>query len=127
MRRKSWLFRLASNFGINIECIKDTDEVEFFIINLWLVKLILSVSVGFVGLTRNYKAGISFNFTKKSIGGSANLGMVSGYSMAFAYTLSWTNVTRSMSLVYSAKNDGVCVSFDVEFQINHIATAAVAI
>jgi len=32
-----------------------------------------------------------------------------------------------MSLVYSAKNDGVYVSFDVEFKINHIATAAVAV
>ena len=32
-----------------------------------------------------------------------------------------------MSLVYSAKNDGVYVSFDVEFQINHIATIINAI
>ena len=124
LKKKSWLFSLASNFGINIGCISRTIKKQFFRINLWLVKLIFSVSVG---LTRNYKAGISFNFTKNSIGVSANLGMGAGYSLAFAYALSWTNVTRSMSLVYSAKNDGVYVSFDVEFQINHIATAAVAV
>ena len=64
--------------------------------------------------------------TKNSIGVSANLGMGAGYSLAFAYALSWTNITRSISLVYASKNDGVYVSFDVEFQINHLATAAVA-
>lgn len=47
-------------------------------------------------------------------------------ALAFAYALSWTNVTRSMSLVYSAKNDGVYVSLDVDFEINHIVTLAVA-
>ena len=124
LKKKSWLFKLASNFGINIGCINRTVKKQFFRINLALVKLIFSVSAG---LTKNYKAGISFNFTKKSIGVSANIGMGSGYSLAFAYTLSWTNITRSMSLVYAAKNDGVFVSFDVEFQINHLATAAVAV
>ena len=78
-------------------------------------------------MTKNYKAGISFNFTKQSIGVSANLGMGAGYSLAFAYSLSWTAITRSMSLVYSAQNDGVYVSLDVEFQINHLATAALAV
>ena len=53
--------------------------------------------------------------------------MGAGYSLAYAYALSWTNVTRSMSLVYSATNDGVYVSLDVEFRINHLATAAVAV
>ena len=123
LKKKSWLFSLASNFGINIGFISRTIRKQFFKINLWLVKLIFSVSVG---LTRNYKAGISFNFTKKSIGVSTNLGMGAGYSLAFAYALSWTNVTRSMSLVYSAKNDGVYVSLDVDFEINHIVTLAVA-
>ncbi len=124
LKKKSWLFSLASNFGINIGLISRTIKKQFFRINLWLVKLIFSVSVG---LTKNYKAGVSFNFTKNSIGVSANLGMGAGYSLAFAYALSWTNITRSMSLVYASKNDGVYVSFDVEFQINHIATAAVAV
>lgn len=123
LKKKSWLFKLASNFGINIEMQSGTIEKTIFRINLWLVKLIFSVSFG---MTKNYKAGISFNFTKQSIGVSANLGMGAGYSLAFAYALSWTYVTRSMSLVYSAKNDGVYVSFNVEFQINHLATLAVA-
>lgn len=52
--------------------------------------------------------------------------MGAGYSLAYSYVLSWSTITRSMSLVYSSKNDGVYVSFDVEFQINHLATAAVA-
>jgi hypothetical protein len=124
LKNKSWLFKLASNFGINIGCISRTVKKQFFRINLLLVKLILSVSVG---LTKNYTAGISFNFTKNNIGVSSNLGMGTGYSIAFAYALSWTNVTRSISLIYSATNDGVYVSLDVEFQINHLATAAVAV
>ncbi len=124
LKKKSWMFKLASNFGINIGCISRNVKKQFFRINVYLVKLIFSVSVG---LTKNYKAGISFNFTKNSLGVSANLGMGAGYSLAFAYALSWTNITRSMSLVYSAYNDGVYVSFDVEFQINHLATAAVAV
>ena len=124
LKNKSWLFKLASNFGINIGLINKTVKKQFFRINLWLVKLIFSVSVG---LTKNYKAGVSFNFTKSNIGISANLGMGAGYSLAFAYALSWTNITRSMSLVYSATNDGVYVSLDVELQINHLATAAVAV
>ena len=124
LKKKSWLFELASNFGINIGGrITKPIEKPFFKINLWLVKLIFSVSVG---LTKNYKAGVSFNFTKSSIGVSSNLGMGAGYSLAFAYSLSWTNITRSLSLVYSSKNDGVYVSLDVEFKINHLATAAVA-
>ncbi len=49
-------------------------------------KLLLSISVG---LTKNYKAGISFNFTKKSIAISTNLGIGAGYSLAYAYSLSW--------------------------------------
>ena len=64
LKKKSWLFSLASNFGINIGCISRTIKKQFFRINLLLVKLILSVSVG---LTKNYKAGISFNFTKKAL------------------------------------------------------------
>ena len=124
LKKKSWLFVLASNIGINIgNRITSPVEKTFFKINLGLVRLIFSVSVG---LTKNYKAGVSFNFTKSSIGVSANLGMGAGYSLAFAYSLSWTNITRSLSLVYSAKNDGIYVSLDVEFKINHLATAAVA-
>ena len=123
LKKKSWLFELASNFGINIQIINKKIRKVILPINLWLVKLYLYVSVG---LTKNYKAGVSFNFTKSSIGISANLGMGAGYSLVFAYSLSWTNITRSMSLVYSSKNDGVYVSLDVEFKINHLATAAVA-
>ena len=124
LKNKSWLFKLAANFGINIGCISKTIKKQIFRINLLLVKLIFSVSAG---LTKNYNAGISFNLTKSNIGVSLNLGMGAGYSLAFAYALSWTNITRSMSLVYSATNDGVYVSLDVEFQINHLATAAVAV
>ncbi len=124
LKKKSWLFKLASKFGINIERINKTVKKQFFRINLWLVRLVFSVSVG---LTKNYKAGISFNFTRKSIGVSKNIGMGAGYSISYAYALSWKSITRSMSLVYSAKNDGVYASLNVELEINHIVSAAVAV
>ncbi len=67
---------------------------------------------------------MSFNYSKSSIGVSNNTGLGKGYSIAYSYTLSLTNISRSISLVYSSTNDGVYASMDIEFKINYLATAA---
>ena len=121
LKKKSWMFKLASMFGINLQLISKTVRKSIIRINLYLVKLYIYISVG---LTRNYKAGIAFNYSKSSVGVSYNTGLGKGYSIAYSYTLSWTNISRSMSLVYCSTNDGVYASMDVEFKINHLATAA---
>ncbi len=121
LKKKSWMFKLASMFGINLQLISKTVRKSIIRIDLYLVKLYIYISVG---LTRNYKAGIAFNYSKSSVGVSYNTGLGKGYSIAYSYTLSWTNISRSMSLVYCSTNDGVYASMDVEFKINHLATAA---
>ena len=90
-------------------------------INLWLIKLRISITVG---LVKNYRAGMAFSLSKNGVAVSCNLGLGVGYSLAYSLNVGWFYLSRSMSLVYSAKNDGVYVSLNVEFQINHLLTVA---
>ena len=61
--KEPWLFNLASLIGINIsdDKLSKTIRQDIFSINLFLIKMTLSVSVG---LTSNYKAGITLNYTR---------------------------------------------------------------
>ena len=123
LKNRSWLFKLAKNFGVNFELLNVKEKVEkpIFSIDLWLIKLQLSISVG---LTKNYRAGVAFNFSRDSIGVASNVSICnSNFSIAYSYNVSWTKISKSMSLVYCSYNDGVFVSLNLEFQIHHIATA----
>ena len=108
---RSWLFELANIFGINIsdDSLSKTIKKRIFAINVYLIKLELSISVG---LAINYKAGISFNYTKSSIGVSTNVGLGKGYSICYAYTLKWNKIIRSMSIVYCATDIGLFASLN---------------
>ena len=123
---RSWLFEIANIFGINIsdDILSKTIKERIFAINVYLIKLELSISVG---LAINYKAGISFNYTKSSIGVSTNVGLGKGYSICYAYKLKWNKIIRSMSIVYCATDIGLFVSLNLDFEIRHIATAALAV
>lgn len=123
---RSWLFELANIFGINIsdDSFSKTIKKRIFAVNVYLVKMELSVSVG---LAINYKAGIAFNYTRKSIGVATNVGLGKGYSISYAYTLKWNKIIRSMSIVYCATDIGLFSSLNFDFEIRHIATAALAV
>lgn len=124
--KESWLFNLASLIGINIsdDKLSKTIRQDIFSINLFLIKMTLSVSLG---LTSNYKAGITLNYTRDSIGISSSTGLGKGYSISYSYTLKWNKIIRSVSLVYCALNYGLFVSLNFDFEIRHIATAALAV
>ncbi len=124
--KESWLFNLASLIGINIsdDKLSKTIRQDIFSINLFLIKMTLSVSLG---LTSNYKAGITLNYTRDSIGISSSTGLGKGYSISYSYTLKWNKIVRSVSLVYCALNYGLFVSLNFDFEIRHIATAALAV
>ncbi len=124
--KESWLFNLASLIGINIsdDKLSKTIRQDIFSINLFLIKMTLSVSLG---LTSNYKVGITLNYTRDSIGISSSTGLGKGYSISYSYTLKWNKIIRSVSLVYCAFNYGLFVSLNFDFEIRHIATAALAV
>ena len=124
--KEPWLFNLASLIGINIsdDKLSKTIRQDIFSINLFLIKMTLSVSLG---LTSNYKAGITLNYTRDSIGISSSTGLGKGYSISYSYTLKWNKIIRSVSLVYCAFNYGLFVSLNFDFEIRHIATAALAV
>lgn len=86
--------------------------------------MMLSVSLG---LTSNYKAGITLNYTRNSIGVSAVTGLGKGYSISYSYTLKWNKIIKSISLVYCAFDYGLFVSLNFDFEIRHIATAALEV
>ncbi len=50
-----------------------------------------------------------------------------GCSISYAYTLTRNKIIRSMSIVYCAYDIGVFTSLNLDFEIRHIATAALAI
>ncbi len=122
----SWLFKLASIVGMNISDKKLELPIThtFFSLNLRLFKIDLSISIG---LAINYNAGISLNYTKDSLGVSLNNSLGNGYSICFAYTLTWTKIIRSISIVFCSENIGLYISLNLEFEINHIVTAALAL
>lgn len=124
--KESWLFNLVSLIGINISDDKLSKTIiqDIFSINLFLIKMTLSVSLG---LTSNYKAWITLNYTRDSIGISSSTGLGKGYSISYSYTLKWNKIIRSVSLVYCAFNYGLFVSLNFGFEIRHIATAALAV
>lgn len=121
-----WLFELANIFGINVsdDSLNKTIKKRIFAINVYLIKMELSVSLG---LAINYKAGISFNYTKSSIGVTSNIGLGNGYSISYVYTLKWNKIIRSMSVVYCATDIGLFANLNFEFEIRHIATIALAV
>lgn len=120
-----WLFKLASKFGINFgDIFNEIITKTIFSFNLQLIKMEISVSAG---LAINYKTGISFNFTKNSIGIAKNDSLGKGYSISYAYTLKWTKIIRSISIVYCSRDVGLFVSLNLEVEISHIVTALVAI
>lgn len=63
-KQKSWIFKLAEKFGINLQTITRNFSKVILPINIYLVKLYIYVTVG---LTKNDKAGISFNYSKKML------------------------------------------------------------
>ena len=79
LMKKSWMFKLASIFGINLQLISKTVRKSIVRIDLYLVKLYIYISVG---LTRNYKAGIAFNYSKSSVGVSYNTGLGENISIS---------------------------------------------
>ncbi len=120
LKNRSFLFKVAANLGLQLQSPFPYPKYLVWI-NLYCVKFYISLTMGYV---RNYYAGNSFILTHNSLGVSYNTSFGNGYSLSYAVSYSWSTITRSISLVYCAKNEGVYISLNVEFQVKTILLAA---
>ena len=86
----------------------------------------MNVSLKF-GLTSNYRLGISFTLTKNDISVSFNASLGKYYSIASSYSITWTNITRSLSIIFLCPLLSIYASLVFEFSISHLATALIAV